>query len=33
MIAALIPAVATLLDKFIPDADEKNKIAHEIATE
>jgi hypothetical protein len=32
MIAALIPAVATLLDKFIPDADEKNKIAHEIAT-
>jgi len=32
MIAALIPAVATLLDKFIPDADEKQKIAHEIAT-
>ena len=32
MLAALIPAVATLLDKFIPDADEKNKIAHEIAT-
>jgi hypothetical protein len=32
MIAALIPAVATLLDKFIPDADEKNRIANEIAT-
>jgi len=33
MIAALIPAIATLLDKVIPDADEKNRIANEIATE
>ncbi len=32
MIAALIPAVTGLLDKFIPDADTKQKIAHEIAT-
>ncbi len=32
MIAALIPAVSNLLDKFIPDADEKAKIAHDIAT-
>ncbi len=32
MIAALIPAIATLLDKVIPDADEKNRIANEIAT-
>jgi len=32
MINLLIPAVTGLLDKFIPDADEKQKIAHEIAT-
>lgn len=32
MLQALIPAVATLLDKFIPDAGEKAKLAHEIAT-
>ena len=32
MIQALIAPVASLLDKFIPDADTKQKIAHEIAT-
>lgn len=32
MINLLIPAVTSLLDKFIPDADEKAKLAHEIAT-
>jgi hypothetical protein len=32
MINLLIPAVSSLLDKFIPDADEKQKLAHEIAT-
>ena len=32
MINLLIPAVTSLLDKFIPDADEKAKIAHEIST-
>lgn len=32
MIQALIGPVTTLLDKFIPDADEKAKIAHELAT-
>ena len=32
MINLLIPAVTGLLDKFIPDADEKAKLAHEIAT-
>ena len=32
MITALIPAVSKLLDKFIPDADVKNKLAHEIST-
>ena len=32
MITALIPVVSSLLDKFIPDADTKNKLAHEIAT-
>tara|TARA_R100000742_G_C4231540_1_gene52980 strand:- start:18 stop:389 length:372 start_codon:yes stop_codon:yes gene_type:complete len=32
MIPALIPAVSKLLDKFIPDADTKNKLAHEIST-
>lgn len=32
MLSALIPAVTGILDKFIPDADEKAKLAHEIAT-
>ena len=32
MINLLIPAVTGLLDKFIPDADEKAKLAHDIAT-
>ena len=32
MIQAIIGPVAALLDKFIPDADTKNKLAHEIAT-
>ena len=32
MIAALIPAVSKILDKFIPDADTKNRLAHEIST-
>ena len=32
MISALIPAVTGILDKFVPDADTKNKLAHEIAT-
>lgn len=32
MITALIGAVTPLLDKFIPNIDEKNRLAHEIAT-
>jgi hypothetical protein len=32
MIAALIPAVSKILDKFIPDADTKNRLAHQIST-
>lgn len=32
MLQALIGPVAGLLDKFIPDADQKAKLAHEIAT-
>ena len=32
MLSALIGPVTGLLDKFIPDADEKAKLAHEIAT-
>ena len=32
MLQALIPAVSGILDKFVPDADTKNKLAHEIAT-
>lgn len=32
MIATLIPAVTSLLDKFIPDTAEKARLAHEIAT-
>ncbi len=32
MIAALIPAVSGILDKFIEDKDQKAKLAHELAT-
>lgn len=32
MLEALIGPVASLLDKFIPDADERERLAHEIAT-
>ena len=32
MLQALIGPVAGLLDKFIPDADEKNRIAFELST-
>jgi hypothetical protein len=32
MLDALIGPVTSLLDKFIPDADERNRLAHEIAT-
>ena len=32
MIQALIGPVTGLLDKFIPDADQKAKLAHDIAT-
>ena len=32
MIEALIAPVTSLLDKFIPDADERNRLAHQIAT-
>mgnify|MGYP003640928647 FL=1 len=32
MLAALIPAVSGILDKFIPDADTKQKLSHELAT-
>ena len=32
MIEKLIQPVTKILDKFIPDADQKQKIAHEIAT-
>ena len=32
MLEALIAPVTGLLDKWIPDADTKQKIAHEIAT-
>lgn len=32
MITALIPAVTGILDKFVPDADTKNKLAHDLAT-
>ena len=32
MLTQLIQPVAGLLDKFIPDADTKNRLAHEIAT-
>ena len=32
MLDLLIGPVTGLLDKFIPDADEKAKLAHEIAT-
>lgn len=32
MLTALIPAVTGILDKFIPDADTKQKLSHELAT-
>lgn len=32
MLSALIAPIASLLDKVIPDSDERAKIAHEIAT-
>jgi hypothetical protein len=32
MLQALIGPIASLLDKFIPDADTKQKLAHEIST-
>lgn len=32
MLDALIGPVTSLLDKFIPDADERARLAHEIAT-
>ena len=32
MLESLITPVSNLLNKFIPDADVKHKIAHEIAT-
>jgi len=32
MLLELINPITTLLDKFIPDANEKQKLAHEIAT-
>ena len=32
MLELLINPISTLLDKFIPDADEKARLAHEIAT-
>ena len=32
MLTALIPAVSGILDKFIPDADTKQKLSHEIST-
>ena len=32
MLTALIGPITGLLDKFIPDADEKARIAHELAT-
>ena len=32
MIESLIAPLSGLLDKFVPDADERNRLAHEIAT-
>lgn len=32
MMDLLIGPISSLLDKFIPDADERNRLAHEIAT-
>ena len=32
MLTALIAPITGLLDKFIPDADLKNKLAHQVAT-
>lgn len=32
MLELLVGPVTSLLDKFIPDADERNRLAHEIST-
>ena len=32
MLELLIGPVTSLLDKFIPDSDERNRLAHEIST-
>ena len=32
MLELLVQPIAGLLDKFIPDADERNRLAHEIST-
>lgn len=32
MIGLLVNAIAPLLDKFIPDKDQRDKLAHELAT-
>jgi len=32
MIELLVQPIASLLDKFIPDADQRNRLAHEIST-
>jgi len=32
MLELLVQPIASLLDKFIPDADERNRLAHEIST-
>lgn len=32
MLELLVQPISSLLDKFIPDADERNRLAHEIST-
>jgi hypothetical protein len=32
MLELLVGPISAILDKFIPDADERNRLAHEIAT-
>ena len=32
MLELLVQPIASLLDKFIPDVDERNRLAHEIST-
>ena len=32
MLAALLPAVTEIVGKFVEDKDQKNKLAHEVAT-